>query len=336
MEKSPFLSIIVPVYKTQAYLAPCLDSILNQTFTDYELICVNDGSPDNSQEILDEYARKNDCIKIIRQENSGLSQARNSALDIATGEWILFIDSDDKLGADGVTTGRELHELICQIEDDIDWIITTPTVVYEGEIYMDKRKSDLRYFSLPFYGSRSSNDIEINKINVCVWGKLFKRSLIEKENLRFPKGLRYEDEFWFPCYRLLSKRVKCVRNKLYTYYRRNEGIMYDTYKNKTLSSAKDRLMIAEQVINFYSSRNRIEDNKDYLDKLFWRLVCSAYKLCPDSDVLYCQWLAGAILRNTDYPCLSNKKFADLKNGYFVQIKKDSFLKKLRRILLFKL
>ena len=91
----PQISVIMPVYNTSQYLRRSIESVLNQTYKDFELICINDGSTDNSLEILQEYATHDPRIKIINQENKGLSGARNSALEIAQGEWITFVDSDD-------------------------------------------------------------------------------------------------------------------------------------------------------------------------------------------------------------------------------------------------
>ena len=93
----PKISIIIPVYKVEEYLPACLDSVLAQTFTDWEAICVNDGSPDNCGAILAEYAQKDSRIKVISQENQGVSVARNKALENAQGEYISFLDSDDEL-----------------------------------------------------------------------------------------------------------------------------------------------------------------------------------------------------------------------------------------------
>ena len=95
MNSKIFISVIVPVYKVEKYLHRCIDSVLAQTFTDFELILVDDGSPDNCGKICDEYAEKDERIHVIHKENGGLSSARNAGLDIATGDYIVFIDSDD-------------------------------------------------------------------------------------------------------------------------------------------------------------------------------------------------------------------------------------------------
>lgn len=98
----PEVSIIVPVYKVEPYLNKCVDSILAQTFTDFECILVDDGSPDSCGKICDEYVQKDSRVKVIHQENQGLSAARNSGLDMASGAWIVFVDSDDWIEPDAV------------------------------------------------------------------------------------------------------------------------------------------------------------------------------------------------------------------------------------------
>ena len=100
MNKGPLLSIVVPVYNVEQYLTKCLDSILAQTLTDFEVIAVDDGSPDSCGKILDEYAEKDNRIRVIHKKNGGVSSARNEALDIARGEYIGFVDSDDYIEAD--------------------------------------------------------------------------------------------------------------------------------------------------------------------------------------------------------------------------------------------
>ena len=97
----PKISIIVPVYKTETYLRQCIDSLINQTFQDIEIILVDDGSPDNSPAICDEYAAKDQRIKVIHKQNAGVSEARNSGIDAAKGDFLMFVDSDDWMEIDG-------------------------------------------------------------------------------------------------------------------------------------------------------------------------------------------------------------------------------------------
>ena len=114
----PKISIIIPVYKVEAYLPACLDSVLAQTFSDWEAICVNDGSPDNCGKILSEYAQKDSRIKVITQENQGVSVARNKALENAQGKYICFLDSDDELAP---TFLQKMYQAIMDTNSDMVW-----------------------------------------------------------------------------------------------------------------------------------------------------------------------------------------------------------------------
>ena len=110
------VSVIVPIYKVEKYLGKCVDSIINQTYKNLEIILVDDGSPDNSGKICDEYAKKDNRIKVIHKENGGLSSARNAGLDVATGEFIAFVDSDDRIHLDFV---EKLYRAIKEENADI-------------------------------------------------------------------------------------------------------------------------------------------------------------------------------------------------------------------------
>ncbi|MBQ6543175.1 MAG: glycosyltransferase family 2 protein, partial [Clostridia bacterium] len=112
----PLISVIVPVYKVEKYLPRCLDSILSQSFTDFELLLVDDGSPDSCPEICDEYARRDRRISVIHKENGGLSSARNAALERATGKYVSFVDSDDYITADALQT---LYSALTETDSDI-------------------------------------------------------------------------------------------------------------------------------------------------------------------------------------------------------------------------
>ena len=102
MEKEDLISIVIPVYKVEKYLEKCVESVINQTYKNLEILLVNDGSPDNCPKICDEYAQKDNRIKVIHKENGGLSDARNAGIDVATGKYITFIDSDDYISNDYV------------------------------------------------------------------------------------------------------------------------------------------------------------------------------------------------------------------------------------------
>ena len=197
----PKISVIVPVYNVEQYLPQCMDSIINQTFKDIEIICINDGSTDNSGKVLEEYARKDDRIKVLTQENQGASIARNSGLDFANGEWICFVDSDD-------ITHPQMLEVVYNkaISNDVDF------VQYK---YKEFKTNDVKCNIM------NANDVKGKVYNNSVLvsckkqkyqntfgpvGKLIKKSIIGK--IRFIPHLQFED---YPfVYEVLSNKPKGV------------------------------------------------------------------------------------------------------------------------------
>ena len=212
----PLVSIIVPIYKVEPYLRRCLDSIANQTYTNLEIILVDDGSPDNCPQICDEYAAKDKRIVVIHKENGGLSDARNAGLNICKGEYISFVDSDDwvdkryieilldlaiKENAD-ITVGS------CQcIAKDYSKTIISNFVEGEPIIYPDILQEIFEKFNPSF---------------VAAWCKLFHKQIIQQ--FRFPIGKIHEDEYlnyrWF----FLSKKTTYAPNAIYTYFIHSDSI----------------------------------------------------------------------------------------------------------------
>ena len=185
---TPVLSIIVPVYNVEKYLARCIDSILAQTFTDFELILVDDGSPDNCGKICDEYAGKDPRIIVIHKENGGVSSARNHGLDIARGEYLTFIDPDDEI------TFNTFASNIDVLEDDrdIDFIQFPVRIINNNATYWDgKYTKKIFDEGILIYWFDNKN------ITYSIWSKIFRRRIFT--DLRFPVSHMYaEDLFLVP------------------------------------------------------------------------------------------------------------------------------------------
>ena len=202
------ISVIIPVYKVEKYLCRCVDSVLEQTYTNMEIILVDDGSPDNCPVMCDEYARQDSRVKVIHQENAGLSGARNAGIDMAQGQWLAFVDSDDYLAAGFlerlyqacVDTGSSLS--VCRWEyvrgETIPEHGTGETRVYTGrEMLANLYVPDGAYF-------------------VVAWNKLYRKELFE--DIRYPLGRIHEDEA--TTYRIYDKVKKAayVDRSLYGYF----------------------------------------------------------------------------------------------------------------------
>lgn len=201
-------SIIVPVYNVEKYLDKCLASILRQTFKNFECIIIDDGSPDNSNAIIDKYVKLDQCFKVIHQKNMGLSAARNAGLDIAKGEYVVFVDSDDYIADD------YLEKFALKIAD------TDADIVICGfiEAYKDYEKNKV-------FAAESTEVIKQNILADVwpsyVWNKCYKKDLFT--NIRFPVGKIFEDILTIPKLCLYARKIVCIPDKLYYYNRQNEN-----------------------------------------------------------------------------------------------------------------
>ncbi len=208
----PKVSVIVPVYNVEKYLSRCLDSIIRQTYTNLEIICVNDGSTDTSSTILEYYSHKDERITIIDQENLGLSEARNTGLNfIKDSEYTSFIDSDDYVDP------RYIQVMFNQLKDkDADFCYCN---VWP---FGDNIKENIDFNSWFKYKIHSpETPINPNTIPPNAWGKLFKTEMIK--NIRFPKGLLHEDNYWNFLVSSYSKSYAVVKEPLYFYRRDNSN-----------------------------------------------------------------------------------------------------------------
>lgn len=189
----PAFSIIIPVYNVAPYLRECLDSVLAQTFTDWEAICVDDGSTDGSGEILDGYAAKDTRFRVIHQANAGVSAARNKALDNAQGEWIGFLDADD------VWAKAWLSEIVAGIEDDVDWIRTGWTDWNSsGEVPQSAKKHLLdNYAKEDVSCGNKLRGIGWHLISRCSFPFVNYFRLKAIGNERFPHGVRFREDALF-------------------------------------------------------------------------------------------------------------------------------------------
>jgi len=232
------ISVIIPVYNVEKYLKRCVDSVINQTYTNLEIILVDDGSPDECGKICDEYAAIDNRIKVIHKENGGLSSARNAGIDIATGIYFSFIDSDDFVSENFI---EKLYFLIKQYNADISQCDFARTL---GEI----PEIDTEDIVINEYDNISMIKNLYNEHyvpTVVVVTKLYHSSLFEA--IRYPEGRLHEDEATTPL--LLYRSSKCVLSteKLYYYYFNENSIMNSEFSMKKL----DILYALKSRIDFY-------------------------------------------------------------------------------------
>lgn len=218
------ISIIVPIYNVEKYLNKCIDSIINQTYKNIEIILINDGSEDNSGKICDKYAKEDSRIKVIHKKNGGLSDARNVGIDASQGDYIAFIDSDDWVDLYMI---ERLYNLIIQHKADIvqgDYI----EVYDEDNILKNITKEEINFYNSNqmleyLYGEKYVK-------TVVVWNKLYKKELFDQ--IRFPKGRLHEDEF--TTYKVIHRANTIIDSNLPVYYyrQRESSIMNSDFNIK--------------------------------------------------------------------------------------------------------
>jgi len=234
------ISVVVPVYNTENYLRECLDSIVNQTFEDIEIICINDGSSDNSLEILNEYEKSDKRISVVCQENGGLSVTRNHGIQLAKGEYIYFIDSDDYLE---LTALEELYKI--SKEKDLDILIFKLINFDDGSD--NKYTTDyyemepLKHLNGKVFNHDDLGD-EIFNFAVSAPGKFYKKELIQ--DMKFPENLIFEDNFFFAEAMLKAERVSFYDKHLYNRRIRDDSIT----TTKTIKFA-DSIIIINKIID---------------------------------------------------------------------------------------
>lgn len=257
--KHPQISIIVPIYKAEAYIHNCIDSILTQTFTDFELILVNDGSPDNSGEICDEYAKKDARVRVYHKKNGGVAAARQTGLDAATGDYIIQFDSDDYVESN-------IIELLVKkaMEEEADIVICDFDNVYENH-------------SLPMHVNPPLTNIELicklftGEVHSSLCNKLIKKELYKLHDINFTLGLNMCEDLSV-MYRLVyySNRISYVPQVLY-HYRQNVSNSFSSQK-MPLKYQQNRIQLLEQVNDFLNVNN--EQDGSILRHFFRYLVLS--------------------------------------------------------------
>lgn len=236
---SPKISIIVPVYKVEEYLPKCIDSILAQTFTDFELILVDDGSPDRCGEICDEYAKEDSRIVVIHKENGGQATARNMGLDIARGEYIGFVDSDDWIE-------KDMYEILYRlcINNDCEIANCCSTIYYKNRIVVNGGHSLILQNK-----EEAMKTLLIGELyDECLWTKLISRKLLN--GIRIPEGIKYEDTAF--TYKVFdrARKIACIGTAKYNYIKRDNSTMDRAIKD----ICTDAIFIYEDMYQFIHNR----------------------------------------------------------------------------------
>lgn len=234
MNNQKLVSIIVPVYNTESYLEKCLNSILNQTYENIEIIIIDDGSTDNSYKILQKFQNKNKRIRLLQQKNSGQGVARNKGIEISKGEYIFFIDSDDRV------TENMVEEMVSEIEKT-DSDFSSFLIAFEDsksqKIYKKKFNSTILKNDEIY-----QNTLEIKDIFIVPWNKIYKRKFLVDNEIYFPKIKKNEDILFIHKLAFFSKKCSFI-NKIFYYSWMREG---STSRNVTEENIKASLELLKR------------------------------------------------------------------------------------------
>ena len=269
---SVLVSVIIPVYNTENYLSRCLDSVLNQSLENIEIICINDGSTDSSLEILKNYQKKDNRIKIINKNNEGQGIARNIGINEAIGDYIAFVDSDDFIKEDML---EKLYNSC--INNNLDMVMCKVASFNE---LTNEINDSLWYYSLGVFNDFEktvfSHKDTINftcEISVTPYNKLYKSSLIKKFDIKFAENLIFEDEVFFYDVYLKARRVSIVDETLYYYRMNREGSTVENTEDKNYS---DIVPIFKLIIEKFIETNNWENYKIYVSNRFIHLMLWRY------------------------------------------------------------
>ena len=249
MLEKPLVSVIVPIYMVEAYLPACIESIQNQTYENLEIILVDDGSKDDCGKIAEKYAANDSRIKVIHKENGGLSDARNAGIDVAEGEYFVFVDSDDRIHP-------QMTELLLQpvVENKADMSVCNFMTIGDDEKTDISNIVKADIVIIENMEDKTKNYFEEKSYVrfTVAWNKLYPRRYFEQ--IRYPKGKIHEDEF--TTYKLLDKadRVAYIKDPLYYYVQRGSSIMGEGFNEKSLH----RLEAMDERIRYYLALNNYE------------------------------------------------------------------------------
>lgn len=235
----PLISVIIPVYNVENYLEKCIESVINQTYENLDIILIDDGSKDNSGVICDDYKNKDSRIRVIHKENGGLSDARNVALDVTKGSYITFIDSDDYVTNDYV---EYLYNLIKKTGSDIS-MCCFQKIYTENEVLVNKTEL------IEVLKKREAIESYLyqRKFTASAHCKMYKKELFM--TIRYPKGYYYEDMAVICNVLDLCEYIAISNQKKYFYIQRNDSIMGERFNNKKMH----RIEIAEEIRRFINN-----------------------------------------------------------------------------------
>lgn len=256
-------SIIVPIYRVEKYLNKCVDSVLCQTFDDFEMILIDDGSPDKCGQICDNYESADSRIKVVHKNNGGLSSARNAGLDIATGKYVIFLDSDDYW--DDNTALEHIHKNLAETDADL--------LVFPAKRFYEDRNRFTYILNIEVERNKIINRnaeqaitymLQNNIYRAAAWNKVVRKSIIDTHNMRFKNDYLSEDMDWCGNLLIYCSRFDYYENPLYVYRQQRKG---------SITSGKTEKLVADKI---YMCKKGYEQGIELTDSKKAKLLLSYY------------------------------------------------------------
>lgn len=292
------ITVIIPIYNVEKYLARCLDSVINQTYKNTEIICVNDDSPDNSIKIAQGYAVKDNRIKILnRSQNGGLSAARNSGLKMATGKYIYFLDSDDWIALDFL---EKMHFAITDKNQEAV-CCTNILTAYDDGSTKPFLKRDFDEAFAPYF-----------KSSQMAWSWLLKKSFLDKFDVIFPEGLKYEDLYFFNVIIRSLDNVYVINTTTYYHFENKDSIM-GSAKNRTIHNFD----IIENLELIYEKYKDMEKIKEWSIPFFYmpKYMLNIHENKPE----FYSRLRNFLLKIKENVYNNKKLYSDLEIKFFENV-----------------
>lgn len=245
MIEETYFSIIIPVYKVEAYLEECVQSILNQTFNDYEIILIDDGSPDSCPAICDKLSEEDSRIHVVHQKNGGLANARNTGMNMSNGKYIIFLDSDDYY-----SRNDSLEMMYKELESNSTDILILKTQKLNSntnELFDCNNDSSTKDIADYPYAKQLEYCVVRQLYDSCAWNKVFKRSLFLRNDLNFTEGIIAEDIDWAARLCLVAKSIAILKYPVHVYRINRKGSITSSLNMKNIIDTKNSI---ERCINY--------------------------------------------------------------------------------------
>ncbi len=276
--QNPIITIIMPVYNSEQYLTKTLNSLLGQTLSDIEIICVNDGSSDNSLALLETFAMQDNRIKVFSQKNAGPAAARNIGLDKAKGKYIMFCDSDDWYEPD------MCQKMVETIEKyDVDFVMCDCNVVDIGEKH-GRSTGDVDYLRLKQHGEISLGVAQKLEVNVLLWNKILKADYIKRYGITFPVGHDSEDDSFIFQYLAVSSKMYGLDLQLYNYVLLEGSITGQYFAGKKREKLHDRFYALLHTCKMYEQNNLLVGMRSFVFRRlsgYLNLLWPQYRTLPE-------------------------------------------------------